>query len=122
MNVLYAAYIKLGFEFLDSLELMRYCLVGQQRLVLPQRPLADVRVFGLGDGILHERLLQLIESHDDAEELGKRVLKIALGTRVGELHLLCTEVSVSKVRTAGGEGSGRTSSRLMVAERFVLGI
>jgi hypothetical protein len=55
-----APYIPLGLELLQALELVGDGLIGQQRLILPQRPLADLGVLGLGDGIFKERLFELV--------------------------------------------------------------
>lgn len=83
-----AMHIPLGLELLQALKLARYALVGQQRLVLAQRALANLRVLGLGDGIFEEGLFELVERDDDAEELREGVLQVALGSGVGELHFL----------------------------------
>lgn len=83
-----ATYIPLGLELLEALELAGYRLVGQQRLVLAQRALANLRVLGLGDGILEEGLLELVEGDDDAEELGEGVVQVALGAGARELDFL----------------------------------
>lgn len=76
-------YIPLGLELLQALKLLGDGLIRQQRLILPQRPLADLRVLGLWNGILEEGLLKLVEGDDDAEELGKGVLQVTLGSCVG---------------------------------------
>jgi hypothetical protein len=55
---------------------------------LLQRPLADLGVIGLGDGIFQERFFELIDRNDDAKYLGERVLKVTLSACVGKLDLL----------------------------------
>ena len=84
----YDSYIELGLELLQTAKCFRDRLIREERLVLPQRPLTDLRVLRFRDGIFQECLLKLIKGDDDAEELGKRVLKVALGSGVRELHLL----------------------------------
>ncbi len=82
------AYLPLSLELLQSHKSLCYCLVGDKRLVLFQRPLADLGVVGFGDGILEKRLFELIDGDDDAKDFGEGVLKITLGARVGELYFL----------------------------------
>lgn len=81
-------YIPLGFELLEANEGFSHRFVGENRLVLLERSLADFRVVGLGDGILQEGLLQLVNSDNDGVDLRKRVLQVAFGTTVCQLNLL----------------------------------
>jgi hypothetical protein len=81
-------YIPLGLELLQSYKRLSYRLVGDQRLVLLQRTLADLGVVGLWDGILEESFLELVDGDNDAEYFGKRVLQIAFGPRISELDFL----------------------------------
>lgn len=69
-----------------------------------QRPLAYLCVVGLGDGIFKKSLLELVEGDQDAEDLGQRVLKVALGACLGELDLLSRSVSRGPVE-AGDQGT-----------------
>lgn len=64
-------YIPSGFEFFYALKLVGDGLVGQQRLVLSQRSLANLRVFRFWDRIFQERLFELVESDNDAEQFGE---------------------------------------------------
>lgn len=83
-----STYIPLGLELFQSHKRLRDGLVGHERLVLLQRALAYFGVVRLGYGILQERAFQLVDGDDDAEDLGERVLQVALGARLGELDLL----------------------------------
>jgi hypothetical protein len=82
------AYLPLSLELLQSHKRLCYCLVGDKRLVLFQRALADLGVVGFGDGILEKRFFELIDGDDDAEDFGEGVLKITLGARIGKLYFL----------------------------------
>lgn len=123
-------YIPLRLEHLDAHKGPRHRLVGQDRLVLLERPLADLGVVRLWDGILQESLLQLVERHYDAKDLGERVLQVPLGAGVCELHLLrdangefiCSQLRrMGQFRGGGVRMYSCTSSRFIVAESAVFG-
>lgn len=127
-------YIPLGFELLQPHEGLHDGLIGENGIVLLQRPLADLGVIRLGYGILEESLLQLVEGDDDAEDFGEGVMQVPLRAVVCEFYLLGDIQSVSQSvyqsvddqPREGEEGLTRkrvniTSSRLMVAESAVFG-
>ena len=76
-------YIPFGLELLEAAKGLGDRLVGEDRLVLLERPLADLGVVGLGDGVLEKGLFELVERDDDAEELGEGFLEVALGACLG---------------------------------------
>lgn len=117
-------YLPFGLEFLETFEFLGNGLICQQRLVLPQRSFANLRVLGFRNCIFQESPLKLVERNDDAKEFGERVLKIALGAGSSEFDLLDGAGLELGWRETNGAGGGKefTSSRLMVAERFVFGI
>ena len=76
-------YIPFGLELLEAAKGLGDRLVSEDRLVLLERALANLGVVGLGDGVLEEGFLELVERDDDAEELGERFLEVALGACLG---------------------------------------
>jgi hypothetical protein len=114
-------YIPLGLELLETLELPGDLLVGKKRLVLPQRPLAYLRVLCLGYSIFEVGFLEFVEADNDAEQFCQGVLNVALGARLGEFHLLGTPGQREGARGWSMDKMRDTSSRLIVADRFVLG-
>jgi len=115
-----APYIPLGLEIFKISKLPRNRLISQQRLILPQRSLADLSILCFRHSIFQKGLFELIKCYDNAEEFGEGFLEVALGTGVGELDFL--HLAVSYGYTQWMECKRRyTSSRFMLAERLVLG-
>ena len=116
-------YIPLGLDLLQSHKCLRYRVVSHERLVLLQRPLADLGVVDLGDSVFEECLLEFVEGDNNAEDLGQGILQVAFGACVGEFHLLWWAGSCqSEAWIFGHAGHPRhTSSKLMVADNIEFG-
>lgn len=96
-------------------------LVGQAALVLPQQPVARLRVLALLDTVPQVSLLQGVESDDDAVDFGEGLVKVTFRRRVGELDFLTSNL-ISRVRIVEVSAKAITWSRLMVAVRLLEGV
>jgi hypothetical protein len=92
-----ATHIPFGLEVLEAAEGPRNGLFGKDGLVLLQRSVAYLGVVGFGYRVFEKGLFELVESDDDAEELGERVLKVALGASVCQFNFLEMTSDVSGV-------------------------
>lgn len=87
-----ASYIPLCLELFESAEFSGNGLIGQQRVVLPQRPLAYLCIFRLWYGILYKGLFQLVEGYYNTEKFGEGILQVALCSRARQGHFLSDDV------------------------------
>lgn len=78
----------LRLELLQPHEGLGYRLIFEEGLVLLERAVAYLGVLRLGDGVLEEGLLELVEGYEDAEDFGEGVFEVAFGGGLGELDFL----------------------------------
>ncbi len=81
-------YIPRSLESFQVHKFSGYCLVTEVRLVLLEQTAAELGVLGLRDRVFDVCLLEAIEGDYDAIDFGQRILKIFLGSSLGELDFL----------------------------------
>lgn len=90
------------FERFQIYKRLGHALICEDGFVLLQQPIADLRVFRLGHGVLQVCFFELVKRHNDAEDFGEGVVEVTLGAAVGELDFLNYE----SLGSAGGVWNG----------------